>query len=158
GDVISDFTSPIQNLDIHSFIFTGGYVRTFSLFNKLARIAAVVPYAYMYGSANVRGEDTTATRNGFWDAKIKVCINMLGSPVLTSQEFRKFQEYSVLGVSMVFSLPTGQYIPSKVINIGANRWGFKPEIGYSQRLNRLFYEIYAGIWFFTNNTEYLKTI
>jgi hypothetical protein len=51
----------------------------------------------------------------------------------------------------------GQYYPSKLINLGANRWGLKPEVGFSHRENRLFYEFYSGVWIFTNNNAYLKT-
>jgi hypothetical protein len=36
----------------------------------------------------------------------------------------------------------------------SNRWGIKPEIGASHRQGRLFYEGYAGIWFYTENNQY----
>jgi hypothetical protein len=156
GNVISDFTSPIQNLDIHTYILSLGYVRTFSLFNKLARVAAIFPYGFLNGTAKAYGIDTSGSRTGFADAKIKFGLNLLGSPVMSPKDFQKFQEHTVLGVSIAFSIPIGQYYPAKLINLGSNRWGFKPEIGFSRRVNRLFYEAYAGIWFFTNNTEFLK--
>jgi len=157
GNVITDFTSPIQNLDIQTYIVSAAYFRTFSIFNKLSRIAIALPYGYLDGTAKAFGIDTSASRNGFADAKIKFGINLLGSPVLEPKDFSKFQEHTVLGVSVVFSVPIGQYFPEKLINLGYNRWGFKPEIGFSQRAKRLYYEIYSGVWIFTTNDQYLKT-
>jgi hypothetical protein len=83
-------------------------------------------------------------------------LNLFGSPVLTPAAFKKFQEHTVLGISLVISVPVGQYFPSKLINLGSNRWGFKPEIGASHRVGRLFYEGYAGIWMYTKNNDYFQ--
>jgi hypothetical protein len=104
----------------------------------------------------VVGVDTAASRNGFGDGRIKIGINLLGSPVIAPKDFQKFQEHTVLGVSVVISVPLGQYYADKLINIGSNRWGFKPEIGFSQRESRLFCEAYAGVWFYTENGQYFN--
>jgi hypothetical protein len=101
--------------------------------------------------------DTSATRNGLYDAKLKFGVNLLGSPVLNPKEFRAFEEHTVLGASIVVSLPVGQYFPEKLINLGTHRWGVKPEIGFSHRIKRLYLEFYTGVWIFTNNNEFLKT-
>lgn len=154
GDVVSGLNSPVQNLNINASIISLGYVQTFSLFNKLARIGIGMPYAFLNGSARVVGVDTAASRNGFGDGRIKFGVNLLGSPVIAPKDYQKFQEHTVLGVSVVISVPLGQYYPDKLINIGSNRWGFKPEIGFSHREGRLFYEGYAGVWFYTENNQY----
>ena len=49
---------------------------------------------------------------------------------------------------------TGQYDPTKLINWGANRWGFKPEFGYSQRWGNWITDGYFGAWFFTTNPDF----
>jgi hypothetical protein len=157
GDVISDFTSPVQDMKVTTSIINLAYVQTFALFNKLARIQAVLPYGFLNGTAKVFGIDTSGSRAGLLDAKVKFGLNFLGSPLLTPKEFRLFQEQTVLGASLVISVPTGQYFPEKLINLGTNRWGVKPEIGFSHREGRLYYEMYTGIWFFTGNNEFLKT-
>jgi hypothetical protein len=43
-------------------------------------------------------------------------------------------------VSLVASIPTGNYYGDKEINIDANRWGFKPEIGVSKRFKHFYAE------------------
>ena len=157
GNVIADAASPLQNLDITTSIISLGYVQTFSLFNKLARVAVIQPFGFLDGTAKLYGSDTSGHRTGFFDARIKFGVNLLGSPVLTPKEFRQFQERTVLGVSIVFSVPDGQYYPSKLINLGTNRWGFKPEVGFSHREGRLFYEMYTGVWMFTENNNFYKS-
>jgi hypothetical protein len=52
------------------------------------------------------------------------------------------------------SAPTGQYDPSKLINLGTNRWAFKPELGFSQPWRRWWLEAYAGVWLFTDNGDF----
>ena len=156
GNIITDFASPIQNLDVNTSSISLGYVQTFAFFNKLARIQVAIPYAFLNGTADYNGADTSGSRNGFLDAKIKFGLNLIGSPVLSPKDFRLFQEHTVLGVSMVISAPVGQYFPSKLINLGTNRWGFKPELGFSHREGRLYYEFYTGVWFFTANDAFLQ--
>ena len=155
GEVVSGLNSPVQNLDINASLISLAYAQTFSLFDKLARVSVGMPYAFLNGSARVAGNDTAATRNGFGDARIKFGLNLFGSPVLAPRDFIKFREHTVVGASIVISVPIGQYYSEKVINIGSNRWGFKPEIGASHREGRLFYEAYAGVWFYTSNDQYL---
>jgi hypothetical protein len=156
GNVVADFTSPVQDLKVQTDVINVGYIQTFELFHKLARIAVGLPYGFLDGTAKVYGSDTAGKRSGFFDGRIKFGMNLIGSPVLTPKEFRRFQEQTVLGASIVISVPVGQYYPSKLINLGSNRWGFKPEIGFSHREGRLFYELYTGVWMFTNNNEFFK--
>lgn len=157
GSVVADITSPVQDLDMTTNLIGLGYVQTFSLFKKLSRIAVSLPYGFLDGTAKVYGSDTSGTRNGFLDGRIKFGVNLIGSPVLSPKDFRLFQESTVFGVSLVLSVPVGQYFPSKLINLGTNRWGFKPELGFSHREGRLYYEMYTGVWFFTENNSFLKT-
>lgn len=154
GDVVAGLNSPVQDLNINASIISLGYVQTFSLFKKLGRIAVGMPYAFLNGTAKAYGIDTAGSRNGFGDGRIKLGINLIGSPVLPPKDFQQFQEHTVLGVSVVISVPIGQYFSDKLINIGSNRWGIKPEFGVSHREGRLFYEGYAGVWFYTENNQY----
>ena len=51
-------------------------------------------------------------------------------------------------------MPTGQYDHTRLINLGTNRWGFKPELGYARRVMRLIVEAYGGVWLFTANDDF----
>ncbi|GAO44666.1 transporter [Flavihumibacter petaseus] len=155
GNVLTDPSRPISDGKIKAHTLGIGYVRTFGLFNKLARVQLTWPFSFLSGTAKVGGMDTSTARNGFSDARIRIGINLLGSPALSPKEFRTFKQKTILGVSLVTSIPLGLYYPQKLINLGANRWGFKPEIGVSQRWQHFYAEAYAGVWFYTDNTSYL---
>ncbi len=61
-----------------------------------------------------------------------------------------------MGASLVVTAPTGLYYVDKPVNIGANRWAFKPEVGVSYNSKkRLYLDFYAGVWLFTANTSFL---
>ena len=157
GNVVTEGSSPVQDLDVTNNVFNLGYVQTFTFFDKLARVAVSMPFGFLNGTAKFQGLDTAGSRTGFYDGRIKFGVNLIGSPALQPKDFQKFQEHTVFGASMVISVPIGQYYPSKLINLGSNRWGFKPELGLSHREGRLFYEIYTGVWMYTENSDYFKS-
>jgi hypothetical protein len=51
--------------------------------------------------------------------------------------------------------PTGQYVSSRLVNVGTNRWAFKPELGFSYPYGNAFFELSGGAWFFGDNGDYL---
>ena len=157
GAIVTDATSPFSDFDVISHSAYAGAFRSFGIFGKLARAQFSVPFVYMSGDLKVNGKDTTGTRIGFGDARFRLGVNIFGSPALSPKDFKKFKEEVVLGTSVVVSIPTGQYDNTKIINLGSNRWGFKPEIGFSYGYNRFYFEMYSGVWLFTPNNEYLQT-
>jgi hypothetical protein len=130
-------------------------LHTFGLANKLARVQVVVPYVIMDGHAIVNQERIVGSRNGFGDMRIRLGINLLGSPALNLKEFSKYQQKTIFGASLVASVPTGLYYSDKNVNIGTNRWGIKPEVGISKRFKHVYAELYSGVWFYTENYDYL---
>jgi hypothetical protein len=155
GNVLTEPSLPISDFTIQSHNLAATYVRTFGLSKKLARIQVALPFTFMDGSANVNGQNITGSRTGFGDMKVRFGVNLLGSPALDKSEFRKFEQKTILGVSLVTSIPTGKYYEDKRVNIGTNRWGFKPEVGISQRFSHFYAEVYGGIWFYTDNNDFL---
>lgn len=155
GNIISDASQPIQNAKLNSHNIGLGYVRTFGLFKKLARIQVTAPITFMHGKGDYFGEYTTISRSGFGDTRIRFGINLTGSPALSAKDFKNYQQKAIFGFSLVTSIPAGQYFEDKLFNIGTNRWGFKPEVGISKRFERVYAEAYTGVWFYTKNKEYL---
>ena len=50
--------------------------------------------------------------------------------------------------------PVGQYDSTKLINLGTHRWSVKPELGLSRAFGRWVVEAMAGVWLFTDNTDF----
>ena len=62
---------------------------------------------------------------------------------------------AIVGVSLTVAPPLGQYDPTKLINLGTNRWSFKPEVGLSRTYGKWVVEAMAGVWLFTDNTDFV---
>lgn len=155
GDVVTEPSLPVEDFLITSHNLGAGYMRSFGLAGKLARIQVAIPYVFMDGEARVSGDRITGNREGFGDLRMRFGVNLLGSPALNIKEFSQFQQKTIFGASLVVSVPTGIYYPDKRINIGTNRWGFKPEVGISKRFEHVYAELYSGVWFYTENNEFL---
>jgi hypothetical protein len=152
GSVILDPTLPIKDLEAKVESPLLGIARTFSLFGLTSQAYVVLPYSWAQASGKVVGEDSSITRSGFGDTRIRLSTLLLGAPAATVEEFAKSSPQTVLGVSLTVTAPTGQFFKDKLINLGTNRWSFKPEVGLSYMVSeQWFIDLYAGAWFFTDN-------
>jgi hypothetical protein len=155
GNVLTDPSLPVSNFKVSLQSLTGVYLHTFALAGKLARVQVTVPFIQMFGKLQINGHDTTGSRNGFGDARIRFGINLTGTPALGRKEFRDYTQKTIVGISLVTVLPTGLYHIDKRINTGSNRLALKPEVGISKRFRRVYAEAYAGVWFYSDNNKYL---
>lgn len=155
GSVVLDPTLPIKDLEAKVSSPILGIARTFSLFGLTSQAYIVLPYSWAEASGKVLGEDSSITRNGFGDTRLRVSVLFLGAPAATVEEFAKSEPQTVLGASLTVTTPTGQFFKDKLINLGTNRWSFKPEVGLSYFVNKQWLiDLYAGAWFFTDNSSF----
>ena len=71
-------------------------------------------------------------------------------------EYANWRQKMLLGASFTLVAPTAQYDPSRLINQGSNRWGFKPELGFSHGRGNWLFDAYGAAWFFTINPEFFS--
>lgn len=155
GNVILDPSLPLKDLDANISSPSIGAGHTMSLFGFTTQIYAVLPYAWAKVTGKYMGIDDSRTRSGLGDMRMRISLLLLGARPITVQELAKKSPKIVLGTSLTVSAPTGQFFSDKVINIGTNRWSFKPEIGISYPFYKnWFIDFYAGVWFFTNNNSF----
>ena len=158
GGVLTDPTLPIEDLNAQVSALVAGYYRAFPLFGKAAAIGVSAPYVFGDASGKLEGVPGAVTRSGLADARMKFSVNLLGAPPMTTREVLEYRQKTIVGASLVVNPPMGQYDPNKLINLGTNRWVFKPEIGLSQavgRSGRGVLDAYAGVWLFTANENFL---
>ena len=150
----SEPTVPIEDAGASLHFGAAGYYRTFGLFGRFANIGVGVPYAAGHLRGSVEGIDREIYRSGLADLRTRFSINLRGTPAMELKEFVKHQRNANIGVSIVVAAPTGQYDPQKLVNIGNNRWAFKPEVGISKFINKWQMDIYGGVWLFTENDDF----
>lgn len=155
GGVLTDPSIPFVNVKASIQTLNIGYTRSFNLLGKTATAFAVFPYSWTKASADLNGQRENINRSGFVDMRLRISVLLLGAPATPIEKFASVKHKPILGSSLTVILPTGQYFSDKLLNLGTNRWSFKPELAYSYpiRKNWLF-DVYAGLWLFTPNKQF----
>jgi len=154
GDVSLDPSLPITDLQARINTYSLGYSHSFDFAGHVASVAVSLPYANASLTGNVAGVAGEAWRSGLGDVRFRIATNLLGGAALTPEEFARRSPGTILGVSLSVVAPTGQYQPARIVNVGSNRWSLKPELGLSVPVGNWFVEGAAGVWVFTDNTDF----
>jgi hypothetical protein len=154
GEVSLDPTIPVTDVETKIHVGSVGYSRAFDLQGRSASAAIILPYYDASITGNVGGDQRRAIRSGIGDTRFRLAANVFGSPALSPKDFVMRTPTTTIGVSTTVIAPTGEYDSRQLINIGTNRWAFKPEIGISQPFGDWFFEGTAGVWLFTNNHDF----
>ncbi|MEG9438050.1 transporter [Edaphobacter sp. HDX4] len=155
GDIAADPTLPIANANATLYMPALGLGHTFGIFGKQALFAATLPYAWGNASGDVGDQRRSVSPSGLADVRTRLSVNLRGSPAMTMAEFaRRPHRRFIIGTSLTMTSPSGQYNNAKLINLGTNRWSFKPEIGISYPIKKVDLDFYAAAWFFTPNESF----
>jgi hypothetical protein len=156
GDLLLEGGSPITGASAKMNVPSLTYYRAFGLLGRSANVLATLPYGVGTFEGEVLGEQRSIRRSGLFDSVCRVSVNLVGGPAMPLAEMRQWQQKALVGVSLKVVAPTGQYDPTKLINLGSNRWSFKPELGLSRRFGHWLIDAYTSVWFFTENPEYFS--
>ncbi|HEU5180431.1 MAG TPA: transporter [Candidatus Polarisedimenticolia bacterium] len=156
GGVLLDPSIPLEDasLKIHAPFL--GYARALDVGGKSGQFQVLAPYAWLSGEATegttglVRSRDV----NGFGDPGFRFMVNLHGAPALRAPEFKDYKQDMVVGVSLMVTAPLGQYDPDRLVNLGTNRWSFRPEFGVSKALGPWILEGIGAATLFTDNDDF----
>jgi len=154
GGVAFDSSVPVTNAELTTSSAVLGYGRVLDLWGKSAKLNVVVPLSSLSGTAEYEGEPRKRDISGFADPLFKLSVNFYGAPALSLKEFAGYKQDLIVGASLRVSVPIGQYDDTKAVNLGTNRWSFKPEVGVSKALGPWTLEATAGVTLFTDNTDF----
>jgi len=154
GDLAFDPSGPIEEASARIGISTLGYIRTLNVAGRSANIGVIVPYVLGHLEGLYLGEPAFADRSGLGDLGVRMAVNLFGAAAMSPKEFSTYRARTLIGASLIVKAPTGQYDPTKLINIGTNRWAFKPEVGIVRVMGRWAIDAYVGGWFFTTNDDF----
>jgi Putative MetA-pathway of phenol degradation len=155
GDVAFDPSAPIDEASATINTTALSFTRAFSLAGRSANAGVMLPVIGGHLEGLYLGEPAAVGRFGLGDPRLRLAMNLYGAPAMTPKEFASYRQRTIVGVSVTVAPPLGQYDPSKLINLGTNRWSIKPELGVSRAYGRWVVEAMAGVWLFTDNTDFL---
>jgi len=139
-----------------------GYARTFSLFDRAAMAAILVPMGRVSGDVTVGGRTFNQSADGFGDPTLEFDINILGPKA--QKNIPDVLRYEPgFSVDLLFDLmvPIGEYDSKQPLNIGQNRWYGRLGMPIVWQLGpwvpgrRTTLEFLPAVWLFGNNDNFV---
>ncbi len=154
GNIFLDPAVLIEDANAQIHTVGLGYVRSFGLFGRSARVDVVAPFSNGHWEGLNEGEFVETRRQGFGDPKVRIAINLAGSPAQTLAEFARFRPRTIVGAALEVTLPLGEYYTDRLVNLGSNRWSLRPQLGIVHNTGPWAFEATASAWFFGDNDDY----
>jgi hypothetical protein len=154
GGLATDPALPLTNaqLGIHAPLVA--YARSFDAWGKSAKFDTVFAGGCLDGTAELGGVPVQRDICGLLDPTFRVAVNFYGAPALGPKEFASYRQDLIVGASLQVQAPLGQYDPARLVNLGSNRWAFRPEVGASKVFYPLLIEAVLGATFYTTNEDF----
>lgn len=139
-----------------------GYARTFSLFDRAAMAAVLLPMGRLSGEVTRAGQSSKQSVSGYGDPTVEFTLNLVGPKAQKSiPDAIRYEPGFSLDVLADLALPLGEYDSDQPLNIGQNRWygriGFPVvwQLGAWVPGRRTTLEFLPAVWLFGDNTDYV---
>lgn len=156
GTVGTDPSVPITDTEVTLNSAVLAYVRTLDLWGKSGKVDLIVPYTWAYGKAKLADQERKRKVSGFNDPRLRFSALLYGAPALSLDQFRDYRPDIIIGASLEVTAPLGKYESDKLLNVGTNRWSFKPEVGISKTVGPVTLELSSGVRFYSDNNNFLS--
>ncbi|HEY5807078.1 MAG TPA: transporter [Povalibacter sp.] len=154
GNLLFDPSVPIDNASAKIDAGLFGAAHSFGLAGKSAKVALVLPVVALDAVGDVNGVRQSRKVTGLADPTLAFSFNFSGAPALNMEEFRRYRQETIVGATLKVTAPVGQYDDDRLVNIGTNRWSFRPEIGISRALGSWIIEGTAAAAFYATNDDF----
>jgi hypothetical protein len=148
--------------DFDATLAMPGYARTFSLFDRSAMAAILLPMGRISGDVTVAGKTFNQSTNGFGDPMLEFNINLLGPPTQKNiPDTLRYEPGFSIDLLADLALPIGEYDNDKSLNLGQNRWYGRLGAPVIWQLGpwipgqRTTLEFLPAVWLFGDNNDYL---
>jgi len=150
------------NANIDATLAIAGYARTFSLFDRSAMAAVLLPMGRVSGEVTAAGKTFNQSANGFGDPMFEFDINVLGPPAQKNiPDVLRYEPGFSVDLLADLAVPVGEYDNSKPLNLGQNRWYGRLgapvvwQLGPWVPGRRTTLEFLPAVWIFGPNNDYV---
>jgi len=159
GDIAFDPVLKIEDATVEVTTTLVSVVHAFDLLGKTARFDVHLPQQHAHWEGLLDGKPRTVDRRGLADPRLRLSVNLLGSPALSGEEFASYRTThpinTVMGAALAVTLPLGEYQKDKLLNLGQNRFSVQPQLGIVHTRGPWSYELTGSVSFFTDNSDFL---
>jgi hypothetical protein len=152
--------APGSNVD--ATVAIAGYARTFSMFDRAAMAAILLPMGRVSGEVTVAGRSYNQSASGFGDPMLEFNINVIGPPAQKNiPDAMRYEPGFSVDLLADVALPIGEYDSSQPLNLGQNRWYGRVgapivwQLGDWVPGRRTTLEFLPAVWFFGENDNYV---
>ena len=138
-----------------------GYAHVFSLFDRSAMAAVILPMGRVSGDVTVAGRTVNESASGFGDPMLEFTFNILGPKAQQNiPDAMRYQPGFSVDVLADLAVPIGEYDSSQPLNLGQNRWYGRVGMPVVWQLGdwvpgrRTTLEFLPAVWLFGDNTNY----
>jgi len=148
--------------DFDATLVMAGYARTFSLLDRSAMAAIILPMGRIEGDVTVAGRTFNQSASGFGDPMIEFDINVFGPKAQKNiPDALRYEPGFSVDLLVDLALPIGEYDSDQPLNIGQNRWYGRLGIPIIWQLGswvpgrRTTLELLPAVWLFGDNDDYV---
>jgi hypothetical protein len=152
--------APGANVD--ATVAIAGYAHTFSMFDRAAMAAILLPMGRVSGEVTVAGRSYNQSASGFGDPMLEFNINVIGPPAQKNiPDAMRYEPGFSVDLLADVALPIGEYDSSQPLNLGQNRWYGRAgapivwQLGPWVPGRRTTLEFLPAVWFFGKNDNYV---
>ncbi|MCA8978847.1 MAG: transporter [Planctomycetes bacterium] len=148
----------IEAAEVRSHRVVAAFSYWFEAFDQSARVDVFLPFDNARWDGLLSGSPASVTRQALEDPCVRLSMNLYGAPPLDQEAFAKHyanrSSSTVAGVALGVMLPLRQYDGQKLLNIGQNRFVFRPQAGVVHTRRAWSYELTGSSFLYTVNDEF----
>jgi hypothetical protein len=149
GDVLFDPVLQIEDATMSGQALGVSYVRSLAVGDKIARLDILLPWANIRWTGLLDGAPATASRVGLSDPNIRLSIILAGD-----KPDKLATSNTVVGAAIAISVPFGDYLEDKLLNLGQNRIVVRPQIGVLHTREKWSYELTGSVFLYGDNDDF----
>lgn len=158
GDVAIDPLLEVEDGRVQVDSVVASLAHAFDLLGKTGRLDLILPYQQARWEGLLSGTPTSVTREGLADPWVRLSVDVAGAPARKGQEYLEYRAAhpvsTVAGVALSVMLPLGEYREEKLLNLGQNRFIFRPQVGVLHTRGPWSYELTGSTYFFTDDPDF----
>ena len=150
------------NANFDATLALTGWAHTFTLADRSAMAAVIVPMGRVSGGATVAGRASGESASGFGDPMLEFTLNVIGPKAQnTLPDVLRYQPGLSVDILADLAIPIGEYDSTKSLNLGQNRWYGRIGLPVIWQLGdwvpgrRTTLELLPAVWLFGTNDNFV---
>jgi hypothetical protein len=156
----------VPGAEIDATMALVGWAHTFTLGDRAASAAILLPMGRVSGTTTVNGLSSTETSRGYGDPMFEFNYNLIGPKAQKNiPDAQRYQPGFSLDLLADLAVPIGEYDNKQTVNLGLNRWYGRIgapiiwQLGDWVPSRRTTLEFLPVVWLFGDNNDYVgKTL